>query len=270
MALHYIVLHKKRGQTPLAAIDVWKTAHPEYADVRACYAGRLDPMAEGRLLVLLGDECKKLKRYTKFDKEYVIEVLLDLATDTGDVLGLPVYGGEQTRPNRSAVLSTLRTVTGTHLVPYPGFSSKTVNGKPLFLYALEGTLDTIHIPEHDETVHSIVLESIESWEQTEVADYIENALMVVPRSEEESKRLGDDFRQDLIRAGWRTLFEHIPEREFAVLRLRIACASGTYMRTLAQRIGTELGTAALALSINRTKIGRYKKLWPFAFWLRKF
>lgn len=270
MPLKFIVLHKSRGQTPLAAIEKWKLQHPEYHEVRACYAGRLDPMAEGKLLVLLSDECRRLKKYTRLDKEYEIEVLLDLATDTGDVLGLPAYTAHETHPLHADVRRALNAVTGTHRVPYPAFSSKTMHGKPLFVYALEGTLDAIPIPEHDETIHRIKLLSEEAWPIGTVKTYLENALAVVPRSKEESKRLGDGFRQDLIRVGWRTLFEQIPERKFTVLGLRVACASGTYMRTLAERIGHELGTTALALSINRTEIGQYKKIGPFGFWVRKF
>lgn len=270
MALRYVVINKRRGETPLAAIQAWKERESVHAEVRACYAGRLDPMAEGKLIVLLGDECRRLKKYTSLDKEYEIEVLLDLATDTGDVLGLPAYAAHETHPLHADVHRALNAVTGTHRVPYPAFSSKTMHGKPLFVHALEGTLDAIPIPEHDETIYRIKLLSEEDWPTGTVRTYLENALAVVPRSKEESKRLGDDFRQGLIRAGWRVLFEQIPERRFTVLRLRVACVSGTYMRTLAERIGHELGTTALALSINRTKIGQYKKIGPFSFWVQKF
>jgi len=52
------------------------------------YAGRLDPMAEGVLIILVGDECKKKQKYLGLDKEYEIEVLFGLETDTQDILGV--------------------------------------------------------------------------------------------------------------------------------------------------------------------------------------
>ena len=258
-----IILNKAIGQTPLEALSAWKAAHPEYAQVPASYAGRLDPMASGKLLILLGDECKKQERYTGLDKEYEIEVLLDLGSDTGDVLGLPSYAGVDTNPDKKNLTSALTAVIGSHTVPYPAYSSKTVNGKPLFLYSLEGTIDTIEVPVHEETIYRIkMLERSEISKDT-LHTRIDTVVASAPRSNEPSKVLGADFRQDAIRSAWTELFTTIPARHFTVLRLRVICGSGTYMRTLAERIGKELGTSALALSIHRTKIGRFG---PLGFW----
>lgn len=250
----FVTIDKRVGQTPLAAIEAWRQAHPAYADIPASYAGRLDPMASGKLLVLFGDECKRQERYTALDKEYEIEVLLDIATDTGDVLGVPSYTGTSWTGD---VGGALRAMRGTHRVPYPAFSSKTVAGKPLFLYALEGTLGTIDTPRHDETIYRIELLGRTEVSTCALLERIQRLLSHVPRSEEPSKRLGADFRQDAIRAAWQEVFSTIPDRPFTVLRLRVACASGTYMRTLAGRIGMELGSSGIALSIHRTRIGRY-------------
>ncbi|HEY0010410.1 MAG TPA: hypothetical protein VGB97_00655 [Candidatus Paceibacterota bacterium] len=266
----YVVIHKPRGETPLGAIERWKLERPDYAPLPASYAGRLDPMAEGKLLVLLGDECRKQKRYTKLDKEYVIEVVLDLATDTGDVLGLPAYAAVETQPGHDAIKRALRSVLGTHRVPYPAFSSKPVGGTPLFLHALQGTLDTITIPEHDETIYGAKLLGVEVVRTTGLEERITSALSIVPRSAEPSKALGADFRQDVIRAGWRALFSLTPERSFMVFKVRVRCASGTYMRTLASRLAKSFGTTGLTLSITRTKIGMYRKIGPFGFWVRSY
>lgn len=43
----FVVLEKPTGETPLMAIKRWKIANPEYSEVPASYAGRLDPMASG-------------------------------------------------------------------------------------------------------------------------------------------------------------------------------------------------------------------------------
>ena len=265
----YVVLEKRRGETPLGAIERWKQAHPEYASLSASYAGRLDPMAEGKLLVLLGDECRKQKKYTKLDKEYVIEVVLDLATDTGDALGLPAYLNTQTHPGLLEIAHALSKVTGTHTVPYPAFSSKPVDGVPLFMHALRGTLDEVKIPVHEETIYAAKLISLATPAKEELRRRIEDTLTSIPRSDE-PKAPGEDFRQDVIRAGWRALFDALPDRSFTVLRLKVACASGTYMRTLATRLAQELGTQGFALSIRRTKIGTYKKFGPFSFWTKKY
>lgn len=263
----YVTLEKKIGETPLGALTAWKVAHPEYADTPASYAGRLDPMASGTLLILLGDECKKQDQYTRLDKEYEIEVVLDLESDTGDVLGLPSYGGRITKPEKGEAARALRLVRGTHTVPYPAFSSKTVNGKPLFLHMLEGTLGTIEIPKHEETLYGLSLLACTEISKELLKTRLVDLLALAPRSHEPSKRLGADFRQDEIRAAWDAVFDALPARSFTVIHLRVSCASGTYMRTLASRIAKELDTTGLALSIHRSKIGR---LGPWGFWYRRF
>ncbi|CAN5730650.1 hypothetical protein BH11PAT2_BH11PAT2_06980 [soil metagenome] len=266
----YVVLEKKRGQTPLETILAWKSRNQQYSLVPASYAGRLDPMAEGKLLVLLGNECKRQQKYIGLDKEYEVEVVLDLATDTGDALGIPEYQGRETHAATSSIQHVLRALTGAHTVPYPAFSSKTVHGKPLFVYALEGTLGSIDMPTHTETMYRILLLETCRLTRAELQERIDVGLVDVPRSDELSKELGADFRQDIIRAGWRALFTTIPERDFTVLRIRVACASGSYMRTLAGRIGTQLDSTGFALSIKRTKIGTFKTFGPFWFWAKKY
>lgn len=266
----YVVLFKKRGETPLEAITAWKGEYPEFTSVLASYAGRLDPMAEGKLLVLLGEECKKQDTYTRLDKEYEVEVLLDVKTDTGDLLGMGEYVGKVTLPEHAAVRSALSHELGSRSHRYPIFSSKTMGGKPLFLYALQGTLNEITIPEHIETIYRITYINSYRLTTSELKQYIDQSLAHVSRSDEPSKALGADFRQDAVRAKWNEIFMTISNREFYLLKLRVICASGSYMRTLAERIGTSLGTTSLALSINRIKIGKYISFGPISFWKKLY
>jgi tRNA pseudouridine(55) synthase len=257
----FVVLNKNVGETPLSAIHAWKVKNSEYKNVPASYAGRLDPMASGKLLILLGDECKRQREYTNLDKEYEIEVLLDIGSDTGDVLGMPKYSNQTAITDELFVANVLRDELGEHARKYTVFSSKTVEGKPLFLYALEKKLKDIVIPEHIECIYSIKYLGSYTISSSELEERILKLLGQAPRTDESSKRLGEDFRVDDIRKHWESIFKNIHERNFIVLRLRVVCASGTYMRSLAGRIGESLRTNALALSISRTRIGKYLPLW---------
>jgi len=270
MLPRHIVLHKARGLTPLETIAAWRAEAAIPADVPTSFAGRLDPMAEGKLLVLIGEECKRQREYTKLDKEYVVEVALGVSTDTGDVLGIPSVSTPLPTPTSAHVRRSLLKERGIHEHAYPVFSSKTVSGKPLFLYALEGTLHTIEIPKHKENLYSLKLEDVRTYSVDEFRTRIEAGLSHTPTSDEPSKALGADFRIGTIRPAWENLLAQRSE-PFTVLSIRVACGSGTYMRTLAERIGASLGTSACALSIRRTRIGRYIKL-PLntGFWLQDY
>lgn len=224
-------------------------------------------MASGKLLILLGDECRKRAEYLGLDKEYVIEVALGAATDTGDALGLATLAPSVTPTAHSELERALSSLIGSHTVPYPAFSSKTVQGKPLFQYALEGTLESISIPEHTETIYKITMQRVEELTATRLLDRIQKTISRVPRSDEPSKVLGADFRQDIIRTRWNELLgEADTDTHFTIVTLRVTCASGAYMRTLAKRLGSVLGTRGFALSIHRSKIGRYRRLGPLSWW----
>jgi tRNA U55 pseudouridine synthase TruB len=51
-----IVLNKKEGETPLEALSLFRSTHKSFKDVPMTYAGRLDPMASGLLVILIGEE----------------------------------------------------------------------------------------------------------------------------------------------------------------------------------------------------------------------
>ncbi len=266
----HLIVDKPVGVTPLETLTSLRERLGLDSGIPLTYAGRLDPMASGKLLVLVGDECKRQDAYRGLDKEYEIEVLLDLATDTADVLGMPSHLERSTQPGRESVARAARTQRGTRTVPYPAFSSKTVRGKPLFLYALEGSLETIDVPSHEETIHSIKVLGIQGIGKEALRTRIAQILALAPRTDAASKELGADFRQDSIRAAWETAFDAIPERRFTVLRLRVTCASGTYMRSLAERIASELGTTGLALFIHRTRIGRLRRILGLGIWTKQY
>src|SRR3989344_5610173 len=58
-----ILIHKKEGETPLEALEDFRRKNKKYKNVKMTYAGRLDPMASGLLLVLAGEEVKKKEKY---------------------------------------------------------------------------------------------------------------------------------------------------------------------------------------------------------------
>src|SRR6185436_8316630 len=85
-------LCKNLGETPLACIERFRSERPEYAKTNMTYLGRLDPMAEGLLLVLAGNT-KDKQQYLDSDKAYEFEVLWGFETDTYDILGLVTGAG---------------------------------------------------------------------------------------------------------------------------------------------------------------------------------
>jgi len=268
----YAVIEKAVGETPLAAMESWRLMqNPEYIDVPLTYAGRLDPMASGKLLVLIGEECKQKDRYLALDKTYDFSVLLGIGSDTHDVLGRlhvsPRQGlGYKQGDNLERQLRTIAiNLTGDIELPYPHFSSKTVQGKPLHTWTLEGRLDEIQIPTKASTIYSLELSSIETRSRTEICDQARAKIDTIPKVTDASKTLGNDFRRADVRKDWEEIKNNCwtsdvgqcwPPDEYVIAHFTCSASSGTYMRTLAKLIGEKLDPArpSLAWSIHRSAI----------------
>ena len=83
-----LLLHKKVGDTPLQTIRSLQATIPSFNGLKIGYAGRLDPMARGLLVCLVGDENRNQKTHELKTKDYQFDVLFGVETDTYDLLGL--------------------------------------------------------------------------------------------------------------------------------------------------------------------------------------
>lgn len=267
----YVVLNKAVGQTPLVCAEAWRaTQSHTYKDVPLAYAGRLDPMASGKLLVLIGEECKKQKEYHGLDKTYEFEVLFGVRSDSGDVLGLIA---ESTAPQLSEaqLRRSAKTFVGEVTFPYPKFSSKTVAGKALHTWTLEGRLSEIEIPTYTTQVYTLKLRRMRRLSRADVYGIASQKIESIPPVTDERKAIGNDFRRKDVRTSWQTFAMNSDgPQEFLLAQFSCTCSSGTYMRTLAEEIAKSLGTCGLAFSIHRTHIGTYQPLpFGFGFWRKQ-
>lgn len=255
----YRIIEKKQGETPLQALERLRDHESLPDTLPLAYAGRLDPMASGKLLVLIGDECKRQKKYHALDKEYKFEILFGFETDTGDILGKAAQHKDPL-PSPKSIKGALTTLGHVVALPYPAFSSRTIQGKPLFLWALEGRLAEIEIPTATTKLHKICF--IKTYEITghELLQKIEQRINDLPHVTEDSKKLGADFRREEILEIWKSLLLSQPEHTFTIAQCSAIVSSGTYIRSLAPYIAQMLGTHGLAFSIHRTTIGRYLPL----------
>jgi len=238
-------LFKRIGETPLERLDRFRLENPEYKDAKLSYAGRLDPMAEGVLFVMVGEENKNRKKYLNLTKEYYFEVLFGFATDTYDILGLITEQKPYSDIDKTMLLRATAGYKGKQKQLYPAYSSKPVKGKALFEWAREAGLDDVDIPEKEIEIFNIQCEKITSIGKDDVWRDIERRIAKVK----------GDFRQRDIGKSWMEALLGSPMREYVIASFKVSCTSGTYVRSLANGIGQDLGTPSLAWSIVRQKVG---------------
>jgi tRNA pseudouridine55 synthase len=245
-----IKLIKKTGETPLECINRFKAENPEYEKVKMTYAGRLDPLVSGVLLVLTGEECKKKEKYLGLDKEYELTILFGFSTDTMDLLGLV----EEKKEGAFNHLGNYKKVDFEELLnkfqkifkqKYPRFSSKTVLGRPLFEIAKEEGIADDDLPEKEVQIKKINFQSFGFVSKKYLWDLALESIFSVK----------GNFRQNMSWCSWEKTLEKFPDNNLPTLTIRVTCTSGTYMRVLAQAIGAEIGFPALALKIKRLSIG---------------
>lgn len=245
-----ILLNKKEGETPLEALSLFRSKHKEYKDVSMTYAGRLDPMASGLLLILAGEEIKSKDKYLLLSKEYEFEVLFGFATDTYDILGKITNNRKKDfspiiqRDLEKKIKENLKHFTGTFIQKYPIYSSKTLSGKALFEYGRSGEI--VKVPEREVFVKSLKFLGLKKISSKFLLNNVE-------------KRIGKvqgDFRQAETLKIWQNNLI-LNQESFFVGSFKIKCGSGTYVRGIANSLGGKVNIPALAYSIKRTKIGKY-------------
>lgn len=242
-----INVYKPLGKTPYYVIKLLKQKD-QYRGVALGYAGRLDPMAEGVLVVLIGEENKKRKDYEKLDKEYLFTMLLGVTTDTYDILGLVTHLSSKipflsTQEREFLVQSYQKTL----LQPYPPYSSIRINGHPLFYWARKGKINSVIIPQKRIRVYRLKLERPLYIHKKELLGRIYQKIATVE----------GDFRQSEIIETWKACEKKLPQ-QLILMDGKIKCSSGTYIRSLIHAMGQDLGCGATTLSLTRIAVGQFR------------
>ncbi len=244
-----LLLNKPRGVTPLQLINSFKKAHPTFLNHTISYAGRLDPMAEGLLLLLVGEENKNREMYENLEKEYIFDLLPGITTDTYDVLGRITKVTPPPSPLelKQQLQSLLPSFLGQQQQAYPPYSSFHIKGKPLFYWARENKLDGINIPQREITIKTLSLKSVTTKATNELVAQVISDI----------SRIEGEFRQKEAISDWRNLSEINTSTSYPLARIAVTCTSGTYIRSLAHNLGKKLSCGALAYRIQRTRVGEY-------------
>ncbi len=242
-----LLVDKPSGPT---SHDIVAFARRALGTPRVGHIGTLDPLATGLLVLLVGQATRVSQFLVTDEKEYVADVRLGQSTETYDAQSLgserpstssgrpePVEGRGQTRvrpgfdpgltPER--VAAVLAEFLGTFLQLPPPYSAKKVDGvraykkarknEPVELKAVEVTVRELEVVSEERGASCEV-------RRTEVSD---RASRLAPRTSDPT-----------------------------LLRLRIVCTSGFYVRALAHDIGQRLGCGAHLEALRRTRAGRFR------------
>lgn len=211
------------------------------------YAGRLDPMAEGLVIFLVGEMRFSKDSFLKLDKKYRASFFYGAQTDTYDVLGKiqginfpDTYFDQQKMMEHIQQFQSL----GTFEQVFPPFSSRKINGKSLFQYARKG-IDTV--PQHHSvSLYDIALDSINA---KQISEFFTETIVDI-------QQVVGDFRQDDIQESWLSQKNSFPEK-ITIYTMTLHVSSGFYVRQWVHDFGKYISTGAVTVSICRTQIGNF-------------
>ena len=229
-----IKILKPIGLTPLELIEQYK--NDNNVEQKMSFAGRLDPMASGLMLLLVGDECKKQPEYCGKDKIYEFKILYGFETDSLDILGISKKI-DTTDFNYKDLIGSIEQ-------KYPVYSSKTLKidgkNKPLWYWEKKGILKDSMVPKKNVKVFDLNILERREYSNLEIRD------MIIERISKLSEKNKDKFRYTPIRECWEEKL--LDSGNYKVDYFRAKVSSGTYIRGLCQKMG------GVAFDINRIDI----------------
>lgn len=202
----------------LTSHDVIARVRKIIGERRVGHTGTLDPFATGVLVVLVGRATRLAQFLSSAEKEYEAVIRLGSATDTGDVTG--------TRITTNFAAATRRTEF------------------------------------HREEIETAMASLRGEIEQTPP---MYSAKKVGGRKLYDLARHGEEVERQPVRITVREfepmtidgLFLKVNGDDMADLRVRVICSAGTYIRTLAEDFGKQLGVAAHLVELRRTRAGSF-------------
>jgi tRNA pseudouridine55 synthase len=198
------------------------------------HTGTLDPLATGLLVLLIGHATRLARFLVTDEKEYLADVRLGQATETYDAQGLDARGARQDA--RGAVDVTAEQIAailpeflGSFPQLPPPFSAKKVDGVRAYKKARKH--EPVELKPVEVTVRELEIVTDDPHLAPRASHLVHRASHLAPRASPPDPTL---------------------------LRLRVVCSSGFYVRSLAHDIGQLLGCGAHLEALRRTRAGQFR------------
>ncbi|KKS31429.1 hypothetical protein A2380_03530 [candidate division WWE3 bacterium RIFOXYB1_FULL_43_24] len=217
----------------------------EHYGTLSSHTGTLDPMAEGVVIILLGDTRLKKYEYAHWHKTYEFEIIFGMSTDSYDAMGF-ITGKNNLVPSKKEIEKILPNFNGPYSQNVPMYSAVKVKGKKLFERAHAGEI-LENTPIKKGEILSIRLKR---YSEVSLSNCVENIL----------RRLNSvkgNFRQEPIISQWKKFVDS--DCKVIKAKFEVEMSKGLYVRSLSQDISSKLGCLGFTHSIVRTRNGNYGK-----------
>ena len=158
-----LIVDKEKGMT---SRDVVNEVSKIFKTKKIGHTGTLDPLATGVLVITINKATKLNEIITATYKEYQVEAILGIKTDTLDITG-NVLKKENTNFKKEEIKKVLNSFVGSYNQEVPIYSAVKINGKKLYEYARND--EEVVLPKRLVTIKYINLDDI---------NYIDNQTVI--------------------------------------------------------------------------------------------
>ena len=212
---------------------------------KIAYAGRLDPLAYGKIIILTGNDIYKKDDYCNKSKIYETWMIEEIMTDTYDIMGLICTNASPLIATTTPLITTITPLITTTPVNinvecsyrqyYPPYSSIPIRigntRKPLWYY----TKNNIVISEELRPYKQVTLYNSTKLDEK----YISSNELLDIILDRISKVITGDFRQDEICKQWKQyLCSTDCNNKYKISKWRFEISSGGYIRYIANMMGS--------------------------------
>ena len=222
-------------------------------DKKATHTGTLDPMAEGVVIVLTGEDRFKKSNFSDWKKTYEFKMLIGVSTDTHDLLGIQnkiTKDKIDLNEVEDKIKKILPKFIGKQTQIQPSFSSQRINGKSGFDLAKDGIKFENKINKIE--IFDLKLISTSNISLEKIKQYLYTNIHLVK----------GDFRQGEIIDHWNQTLKKLNKNNLEnliLVKIKAETSKKTYIRSLVRDIAADMKIFTSTFSITRTNQGAYSK-----------
>lgn len=218
-----------------------------------CYAGRLDPMACGKMILLTNKDTKNVNKYLNHNKLYNFDLIIGIDTKSHDCLSEINEIKEIMFKKEEELISKLSTFIESYTIQkYPIVSNYTVkhNGikKPLWWFYTNGYLD-VELPSKNVCIFDSKINNIKTVPlNTLIYKFIDRIKLI------DNEKTIVELKTSTIIKQWENNVNKDIDRRQIVVNMELTVSSGFYIRQFCNDFGKYIGCGAIAFDITRLKI----------------
>ena len=225
-----------------------------YSVDKICYAGRLDPFAQGIMLILTDNDVKSMDNNLKHDKIYNFDMLLGISTSSHDIAG--TINEDTNNPNytHEELYTYLHDFIKTYTnQSYPLISSYVINHEkygrhPLWWYYKNNI--NITIPNKSITIFDYTIVSIS---KISCKDFYNNAIERL-QTVTNNKTL-EELNINTYIENYKNKVKLVNTTDYKIkIQMELKVSSGFYIRQFCSDFGKYINVPTIAVDITRTSI----------------